>query len=94
MAAARVPDAAASLREGMEKLFTINRLGLSPSLRRALGSTNIIESPNSAARRRTGRATGWRDGAMVKRKAAAFLDAEQSFRRIFGYRICGCSRPY
>lgn len=81
------PDAAASLREGLEELFTINRLGLSPSLRRALGSTNIIENPNSAARRRTGRVTRWRDGAMVKRwAAAAFLDAEKSFRRILGYR--------
>ena len=29
----------------------------------------------------------WRDGAMVKRwAAAAFLDAEKSFRRILGYR--------
>lgn len=81
------PDAAASLREGLEELFTINRLGLSPALRRALGSTNIIENPNSAARRRTGRVTRWRDGAMVKRwAAAAFLDAEKSFRRILGYR--------
>ena len=81
------PDAAASLREGLEELFTINRLGLSPSLRRALGSTNIIESPNSSARRRTGRVTRWRDGAMVKRWAvAAFLDAEKGFRRILGYR--------
>ena len=81
------PDAAASLREGLEELFTINRLGLSPSLRRALGSTNIIENPNSAARRRTGRVTRWRAGAMVKRwAAAAFLDAEKSFRRILGYR--------
>jgi putative transposase len=31
--------------------------------------------------------TRWRDGEMVKRwAAAAFLDAEQSFRRILGYR--------
>jgi hypothetical protein len=52
-----------------------------------LGSTNIIESPNSAARRRTGRVTRWRDGAMVKRwAAAAFLDAEKSFRCTLGYR--------
>lgn len=81
------PDAAGSLREGMEELFTINRLGLSPSLIRALGSTNIIENPNSSARRKTGRVTRWRDGEMVKRwVAAAFLDAEKSFRRILGYR--------
>jgi putative transposase len=81
------PDAAGSLREGLEELFTINRLGLSPALCRALGSTNIIENPNSTARRKTNRVTRWRDGEMVKRwAAAAFLDAEQSFRRILGYR--------
>jgi transposase-like protein len=81
------PDAAGSLREGLEELFTINRLGLSPSLCRALGSTNIIENPNSTARRKTKRVTRWRDGEMVKRwAAAAFLDAEHSFRRILGYR--------
>jgi putative transposase len=41
------PDAAGSLREGMGELFTISRLGLPPSLCRALGTTNIIENPNS-----------------------------------------------
>jgi len=35
------PDAAASLQEGLEVMFTINRLGLSRSLQRNLGSTNI-----------------------------------------------------
>jgi putative transposase len=81
------PDAAGSLREGLEEMFTINRLRLSPALCRALGSTNIIENPNSTARRKTNRVTRWRDGAMVKRwAAAAFLDAERSFRRILGYR--------
>jgi hypothetical protein len=80
------PDAATSLREGLEELFPINRRGLSPSLMRALGSTNIIEDPNSAAPPRAGRVTRWRDGAMVKRRvAAAFVDAENSFRRILGY---------
>lgn len=81
------PDAAGSLREGLEEMFTINRLGLTPALCRALGSTNIIENPNSTTRRKTNRVTRWRDGEMVKRWAAAvFLDAEQSFRRILGYR--------
>ncbi len=76
-----------NVREGLEELFTINRLGLTPALCRALGSTNIIENPNSTARRKTNRVTRWRDGEMVKRwAAAAFLDAERSFRRILGYR--------
>jgi len=81
------PDAAASLREGLEEMFTINPLRLSPSLMRALGSTNLIENPNSSARRKSGRVTRWRDGAMIKRwVAAAFLDAEKNFRRILDYR--------
>ena len=49
-------------------------------------TTNLIESPNSGVRARTGRVSRWKDGAMVLRwAAAAFLDTERSFRRIMGY---------
>ena len=41
------PSAAASLREGLAEMFTINRLNLPGSLRRCLGSTNLIESSGS-----------------------------------------------
>ncbi len=79
--------AAASLREGLEETFTINRLELSPALRRCLGTTNIIESPHAGVRLRTNRVSRWRDGHMVRRwVAAAFLAAEKNFRRIQGYR--------
>ncbi len=81
------PEAAASLREGMEECFTINRLGLPPSLHRCLATTNIVESPNAGVRRRTRRVTRWKDAAMVSRwAAAAFLDTEKSFRKIMGYK--------
>jgi transposase-like protein len=81
------PSAAASLREGMEELFTINRLGLPPSLRRCLATTNIVESPSAGVRIRTRRVTRWKNGAMVLRWAAtAFLATEQQFRRLMGYR--------
>ena len=81
------PDAAASLREGLEEMFTVNRLGLSPALMRCLSSTNIIESPHSGVRLRTRRICRWRDGRMVLRwAAAAFLITEKSFRKIQGYR--------
>lgn len=81
------PSAAGSLLEGMEELFTLNRLGLPPSLTRCLATTNIIENPNSAVRRRTLRVSRWRDGEMVWRWAAsAFLSAEKNFRRIMGYK--------
>lgn len=39
--------------EGLEELFTVNRLGLSPDLCRVLSTTNLIENPHSAVRRRT-----------------------------------------
>ncbi|MGH7779782.1 MAG: transposase [Candidatus Binataceae bacterium] len=38
------PDAAASLREGLEETLTVMRLELSESLERVLGSTNLIEN--------------------------------------------------
>ena len=81
------PGAAASLLEGLEETFTVNRLGLSPSLRRCLGTTNLIESPQGTVRRKSRRVSRWRNGEMVLRWAgASLLDAERSFRRIMGYR--------
>jgi transposase-like protein len=43
------PDAAASLREGLEETFTINRLDLPPALRRCLGTTNIMAATSGAS---------------------------------------------
>jgi transposase-like protein len=81
------PSAAASLREGLAEMFTVNRLGLSPSLTRCLVSTNVIESPHSGVRLRTRKICRWRDGKMVLRwAAAALLMTEQNFRKIMGYR--------
>ena len=81
------PSAAASILEGLPEMFTVNRLGLPMTLRKCLVSTNVIESPNSGVRTKTGRVTNWRDGKMVKRwVASAFLATEQGFRRIMGYK--------
>ena len=80
------PDAAASLLEGLEETFTINRLGRPASLNRCLGTTNIIENPNGGVRRRTGRVTHWQDSTMILRWCAgAFLACERGFRKIMGY---------
>jgi putative transposase len=84
---AQHPDAAASLLEGLEETFTVNRLKLTPALIRCLSTTNIIENPNGAVRRVTDRICRWRDADMVLRwTAAAYLEAEKYFRRIQGYR--------
>jgi putative transposase len=81
------PDAAASLREGLEDMFTARRLGVTPKLAKNLTNTNCIESMISIARRTTGRVTRWKDGSMKKRwVAAGMLEAERSFRRIKGYK--------
>lgn len=81
------PGAAASLREGLEETLTINRLGLSATLRRHLRSTNIIESAISMARATARRVKRWRNGEQVLRWAAAgLLEAEARFRRLGGYR--------
>jgi transposase-like protein len=67
-------------------MFTINRLGVTGELARCLATTNIIESPNSAVRRVSGRVTHYRDASMAMRwTAAGFLEAEKSFRRLRGY---------
>ena len=84
---AQHPDAAASLLEGLEELFTINRLGVTGELARCLASTNVIESPNSVVRRVSGRVTRYRNADMVMRwVAAGFLEAEKAFRRLRGYK--------
>ena len=47
------PDAAASLREGLEETLTVNRLCVSGALLQTLGSTNPIENLNSSIKRIT-----------------------------------------
>ncbi len=80
------PSAAASLREGLAEMFTINRLGLPPRLRKCLGSTNLIDSTHSGVRQKTRRVTNWKNGSMALRWAAAsFVETEKSYRRIIGY---------
>jgi transposase-like protein len=79
------PDAAASLLEGLQETFTVNALGLPPSLTRCLCTTNIIENPNGIVRRTSRRVTRYRDADMALRwTAAGFLEAQKSFRKIQG----------
>ena len=81
------PSAAASLIEGLEECFTINRLDLPPSLHRCLATTNIIESPHAGVRIQTRRVTHWQNGKMVLRwMASAFIRTEKRFNKIMGHR--------
>ena len=68
---AKHPDAAGSLREGLEEMFTVAGLGVTGRLRQSLTNTNCIESMISISRTTTGRVKHWRDGTMKKRWIAA-----------------------
>ena len=82
------PGAAASLREGLEDLLTVKRLGLGgSSLERTLSSTNVIENLIGQIRQLSGRVKRGKSGRMILRwSAAGALEAERGFRRLKGYR--------
>jgi putative transposase len=81
------PDAAASLREGLDDTLTLMRLGISGQLAKTLSSTNPCESMIEIVRYTQRNVKRWHDGDMRKRwTAAGMLVAEQQFRRIIGYR--------
>jgi putative transposase len=81
------PDAAASLAEGLEDMFTVRRLGIDGRLAETLTNTNCIESMISVARTTMGNVKRWQDGSMKKRwVAAGMLEAERNFRRVRGYK--------
>ena len=80
------PDAARSLLEGLEECFTINRLDVPRSLHRCLATSNVVDNPHSGVRSRTRRVCRWRPGMPARWSAAAFLESEQSYRKVMGYR--------
>jgi putative transposase len=81
------PDAAGSLREGLDDTLTLMRLGITGQLAKTLCSTNPCESMIEIVRRTQRNVKRWQDGDMRKRwTAAGMLVAEQQFRRIIGYR--------
>ena len=91
----KYPQAAASLLEGLDEMFTVNSMGLPKQLLRCLSTTNIIESPHSGVRMRTRRVSNWQDGTMVMRWAVAgFLATEQNFQRLSGYKQIWMLKSY
>ena len=81
------PDAAGSLREGLDQMFTVRRLGIDGTLARTLVCTNMIESMISIARTTTRNVKRWRNEGDMRRRwcAAGLLDAETKFRRVRGH---------
>ena len=81
------PDAAGSLREGLDDTLTLMRLGIDGQLAKTLSSTNPCESMIEIVRYTQRNVKRWQEGDMRKRwTAAGMLVAEQQFRRIIGYR--------
>ena len=81
------PDAAGSLREGLDDMFTVRRLGIDGTLARTLVCTNMIESMIGIARTTTRNVKRWRDEGDMRRRwcAAGLLEAEKKFRRVRGH---------
>ena len=81
------PDAAGSLREGLEETLTLTRLGVTGALKRTLASTNPIESMIGTVRDTQHNVKRWRGGDMRLRwTAAGMAEAQRSFRRVKGHR--------
>ncbi len=79
--------AASSLEEGLEETLTVNRLGLTGSLKRSLSSTNCIESMFSMARRYKRNVKKWNNSKHIERTLiVSLLEAERRFHRVEGYR--------
>jgi transposase-like protein len=77
------PDAATSVREGLEETLTVLKLGLPPTLRRFFATTNCIENLIGTLRHVTRNIKRWRDGDMRRRWIGlGLLRAAERFRRI------------
>lgn len=81
------PDAAESLREGLEETITLKDWRLSALLERTFSTTNTIENLNSSIRRVTRNVKRWRDGSMIQHWVAIpILQAQRGFRKLRGYK--------
>ncbi|HEX3481177.1 MAG TPA: transposase [Kofleriaceae bacterium] len=75
------PNAASSLREGLDETLTVLRLGIGATLRKSLATTNPFESTFSTVRR----VTRWPSGTMARRWVlAGIAEAEKTWRRLMG----------
>lgn len=80
------PDAAESLREGLDETITLKDWKLPPSLERTLSTTNSIENLNGSVRRVSRNVKRWRDGSMIRRwVAVGIFEARRTFRRLRGH---------
>ncbi len=82
----KYPSAAASLREGLNEMFTINLMNLPGKLMRCVSTTNIIESAHWGVRQRVGRVRKWESESMALRWSSCACEAaSKQFRKVMGH---------
>jgi putative transposase len=80
-------SAAASLREGLEEVLTLHRLGLFAVLGRSFKTTNCLENVNALIEERCAKVDCWRNSNQRHRwLATALMDIEPRLRRVMGCR--------
>lgn len=86
-------SAAASLREGLDEILTLHRLGLYATLGRSFKTTNCLENINGQVEQRCGKVDCWKNSNQRHRwLATALLDIEPRLRTVCGYRHLGALR--
>jgi putative transposase len=86
-------SAAASLREGLEEILTLHRLGVFAKLGRSFKTTNCLENVNGLIEDRCAKVDCWKNSNQRQRwLAAALADIEPRLRTVVGYRQLGALR--
>jgi transposase-like protein len=80
-------NAVNALTEGMLETLTVHRLEIKGDLRKALRTTNIMESMFSSVRRYMGRVTYFRDDSHIERwMIRSLVETEKHLRTVPGHR--------
>ncbi|MCP5021026.1 MAG: hypothetical protein GY930_04545 [bacterium] len=73
-------------RQAFEQTLTVHKLGVTGALRKALQTTNPIESAFDTVGRFSGRVKRWNGAKMAMRWVGpGLIQAEKQFRRVKGY---------
>lgn len=77
-------NASESLKEGLDDILTLHRIGMPPELRKSFYTTNVIDSAFSNPKFRVRRVKRWRkSNDMIKRWAGSqLLEQEKTFRKV------------
>ena len=86
-------SAAASLREGLDEILTLHRLGVFAQLGRSFKTTNCLENINGLVEERCAKVDCWKNSNQRHRwLAAALLEIEPRLRTVCGHKHLGALR--